>query len=216
MVGMDVPAAAAGPPVRQDRPGPGPRRPQHELQRGQPADPAPPGPGPLLPRARRPPRHRLLRPPADAGGPARPPPQDDIADDAMPSMLAFTEEDFAPGVGAEPGCCCPALRAAKIDDGFNGIFSFTPDGGPLVGESPDVDGFWIAEAVWVTHSAGVARAVAQLLVDGRSRDRPARLRRAPLRGRPARRRSTSARPRSRTSSRSTTSLHPLQPQAVPA
>jgi len=31
-----------------------------------------------------------------------------------------------------------------------------------------VKGFWIAEAVWVTHSAGVARAVAQLLVDGRS------------------------------------------------
>ena len=29
-------------------------------------------------------------------------------------------------------------------------------------------GFWIAEAVWVTHSAGVARSVAQLLVDGRS------------------------------------------------
>ena len=53
-------------------------------------------------------------------------------------------------------------------DGFNGIFSFTPDGGPLVGESPDVDGFYLAEAVWVTHSAGVARAVAELLVDGRS------------------------------------------------
>src|SRR3712207_9189172 len=46
--------------------------------------------------------------------------------------------------------------------------SFTPDGGPLIGESPDVAGFWIAEAVWVTHSAGVARSVAQLLVDGRS------------------------------------------------
>src|SRR3712207_7138875 len=46
--------------------------------------------------------------------------------------------------------------------------SFTPDGGPLIGESRDVAGFWIAEAVWVTHSAGVARSVAQLLVDGRS------------------------------------------------
>ncbi len=62
----------------------------------------------------------------------------------------------------------PCLETATIDAGFNGIFSFTPDGGPLVGESADVAGFWIAEAVWVTHSAGVARAVAQLLVDGRS------------------------------------------------
>ena len=62
----------------------------------------------------------------------------------------------------------PCLERAKVESGFNGIFSFTPDGGPLIGESPDVAGFWVAEAVWVTHSAGVARAVAQLLVDGRS------------------------------------------------
>ena len=73
-----------------------------------------------------------------------------------------------PQPGSSANCCCPAWRKAKIDNGFNGIFSFTPDGGPLIGESPDLAGFWIAEAVWVTHSAGVARAVAQLLVDGRS------------------------------------------------
>ncbi len=64
--------------------------------------------------------------------------------------------------------CCRHCDGAKVEEGFNGIFSFTPDGGPLIGESPDVAGFWIAEAVWVTHSAGVAKAVAQLLVDGRT------------------------------------------------
>ena len=63
----------------------------------------------------------------------------------------------------------PALRGAQIEDGFNGIFSFTPDGGPLMGESPDVEGFFVAEAVWVTHSAGVARAMAELLIEGQSR-----------------------------------------------
>ena len=85
----------------------------------------------------------------------------------MPSMLPFTEDDFA---DAWEQCrqLLPALREAKVEEGFNGIFSFTPDGGPLIGESPDVAGFWIAEAVWVTHSAGVAKAVAQLLVDGRT------------------------------------------------
>lgn len=62
----------------------------------------------------------------------------------------------------------PSLNSAKVDSGFDGVFSFTPDGAPLIGESADVKGFWIAEAVWVTRSAGVARAVAQLLVDGRS------------------------------------------------
>ena len=38
-----------------------------------------------------------------------------------------------------------------------------------MGESPDVEGFFVAEAVWVTHSAGVARAMAELLIEGRSR-----------------------------------------------
>ena len=92
---------------------------------------------------------------------------DAITPFAMPSMLPFTEEDFA-----QPWDDCvdllPALRSAKVEEGFNGVFSFTPDGGPLIGQSADVAGFWIAEAVWVTHSAGVAKAVAQLLVDGRT------------------------------------------------
>lgn len=94
-------------------------------------------------------------------------PGGDVSDSAMPSMLPFTEEDFAEAWELSRELL-PSLRSAKIDSGFNGIFSFTPDGGPLIGESPDVAGFWIAEAVWVTHSAGVARSVAQLLVDGRS------------------------------------------------
>jgi glycine cleavage system aminomethyltransferase T/glycine/D-amino acid oxidase-like deaminating enzyme len=92
---------------------------------------------------------------------------DEADGSAMPSMLPFTEEDFAPAWEASKKLL-PSLRQSKIDSGFNGIFSFTPDGGPLIGESADVKGFWIAEAVWVTHSAGVARSVAQLLVDGRS------------------------------------------------
>ncbi|OKH79793.1 sarcosine dehydrogenase [Mycobacterium sp. ST-F2] len=94
-------------------------------------------------------------------------PDGEITTDAMPSMLAFTEEDFAPA-WEQAKLLLPCLQTAKVESGFNGIFSFTPDGGPLIGESPDVAGFWIAEAVWVTHSAGVARAVAQLLIDGHS------------------------------------------------
>jgi glycine cleavage system aminomethyltransferase T len=92
---------------------------------------------------------------------------DDVTAARQPSMLPFTEEDFAPS-WEQSQLLLPSLRDSKIDTGFNGIFSFTPDGGPLIGESAEVAGFWIAEAVWVTHSAGVARSVAQLLVDGRS------------------------------------------------
>ncbi|MFG1943580.1 FAD-dependent oxidoreductase [Nonomuraea sp. NPDC048826] len=83
----------------------------------------------------------------------------------MPSVQAFTEEDFDP---AWRDACelLPPLAETKYEDGINGIFSFTPDGFPLIGEAPHLEGFWLAEAVWVTHSAGVAKAVAELLVDG--------------------------------------------------
>jgi glycine cleavage system aminomethyltransferase T/glycine/D-amino acid oxidase-like deaminating enzyme len=86
----------------------------------------------------------------------------------MPSRLEFTPEDFAPAWEATKAIL-PVLRETEIADGFNGIFSFTPDGGSVVGQAPNLDGFYVAEAVWVTHSAGVARAVAEVLTEGRSR-----------------------------------------------
>ncbi|OAP61944.1 hypothetical protein AYL99_04147 [Fonsecaea erecta] len=85
----------------------------------------------------------------------------------MPSRLDFTPEDFTSAWDLSRELL-PALKESEIADGFNGIFSFTPDGGPLVGQSPTLDGFYVAEAVWVTHSAGVARAVAEILTTGRS------------------------------------------------
>ncbi|GAB2757184.1 GcvT family protein [Sinomonas soli] len=91
----------------------------------------------------------------------------EISEHNMPSRLDFTLEDFLPAWEATKQIL-PALCESEIEDGFNGIFSFTPDGGSLVGESKELDGFFVAEAVWVTHSAGIARAVAELLVDGKS------------------------------------------------
>jgi glycine cleavage system aminomethyltransferase T/glycine/D-amino acid oxidase-like deaminating enzyme len=92
---------------------------------------------------------------------------DEISEHNMPSRLDFTLEDFLPAWEATKQLL-PALHESEIEDGFNGIFSFTPDGGSLVGESKEVDGFYVAEAVWVTHSAGIARAVAELLTEGKS------------------------------------------------
>ncbi|GKT51431.1 dimethylglycine oxidase [Colletotrichum spaethianum] len=85
----------------------------------------------------------------------------------MPSRLDFTPDDFAPAWELTKKLL-PALGESQIEYGFNGIMSFTPDGGPLVGMAPNLEGFFVAEAVWVTHSAGVARAVAQLLTTGTS------------------------------------------------
>ncbi|WP_306209906.1 FAD-dependent oxidoreductase [Actinoplanes sp. RD1] len=82
------------------------------------------------------------------------------------SILPFTPDDFAESWDAARALL-PGLRDAAIAHGFNGVFSFTPDGFPLLGESRTLRGFWTAEAVWVTHSAGAARAVARWIVDGR-------------------------------------------------
>ncbi|MFM9441385.1 FAD-dependent oxidoreductase [Streptomyces acidiscabies] len=86
-------------------------------------------------------------------------------DQPMPSVLEFTEDDFA-DAWTETQSLLPVTKDAKVDEGINGLFSFTTDNFPLLGESRDVKGFWVAEAVWVTHSAGVGRAMAEWLVDG--------------------------------------------------
>ncbi|GGK77055.1 sarcosine dehydrogenase [Mangrovihabitans endophyticus] len=98
----------------------------------------------------------------------RPMPVDlaDLAPGAHPSMLAFTAADFAESWDRAVELI-PALSGASIADGFNGVFSFTADGFPLLGESATVRGFWSAEAVWVTHSAGVGKVMAEWMLDGR-------------------------------------------------
>ncbi|MDG4666561.1 FAD-dependent oxidoreductase [Mycobacterium sp. 236(2023)] len=89
----------------------------------------------------------------------------DTAGEPMPSMMPFTEEDFAPAWRAAADLI-PALDDSKVEEAFNGIFSFTPDGFSIMGEHRELAGFWVAEAVWVTHSAGVAKATAEWIIDG--------------------------------------------------
>ena len=60
---------------------------------------------------------------------------EEMSDHRMPSRLDFTMEDFLPA-WEDSQDLLPALRGARIEDGFNGIFSFTPDGGPLHGRVP--------------------------------------------------------------------------------
>jgi glycine cleavage system aminomethyltransferase T len=89
-----------------------------------------------------------------------------VADaEVMPSVLAFTPEDFEEA-WKQTQVLLPITRDASILEGINGVFSFTTDNMPLLGESNVAKGFWVAEAVWVTHSAGVGRAMAEWLVDG--------------------------------------------------
>ncbi len=51
---------------------------------------------------------------------------------------------------------------------INGILSLTPDGMPVLGESPDVKGLWAAAAVWVKEGPATGKAVAEWMVHGES------------------------------------------------
>jgi len=63
----------------------------------------------------------------------------------------------------------PDLRNTKIDLSFDGLMSFTPDGLPLLGEAPEIAGFYVAECIWVTHSIGAAKSLVELIFDGKSK-----------------------------------------------
>jgi len=88
-----------------------------------------------------------------------------VAGEEMPSIKEFTPEDFE-GPWEETRRLLPDLRNVGIERSINGLFSFTPDGGSLLGESREVRGFWMAEAIWVTHAAGAARMISEWMTDG--------------------------------------------------
>ncbi len=86
----------------------------------------------------------------------------------QPSVLDFTPADFQFPL-TETARIMPTLGEPELKNAFNGVFSFTTDNMPLLGPHASLDGFWTAEAVWVTHSAGVAKAMAEWIIDGYSR-----------------------------------------------
>src|SRR5213083_3251274 len=91
--------------------------------------------------------------------------------DVQPSLMPFTPRDFD-DAETEAARLLPALagtmRPADPSRSLNGMFSFTPDAGSIVGESARVRGVWICEAVWVTHAGGMGRQVAEWMATGES------------------------------------------------
>ena len=58
----------------------------------------------------------------------------------------------------------PGVVEAGFDEELNGHFSFTIDGMPLLGESSYTKGLYLAEAIWVTHAGGSAKAVVRQML----------------------------------------------------
>ena len=82
-----------------------------------------------------------------------------------PAEMPFTPVHFDRAMAAA-GELLPGLKGVGLTRKFNGVFSFTTDGFPILGESPQVPGFWSAQAVWITHAGGVGKAVAEWIVNG--------------------------------------------------
>jgi glycine cleavage system aminomethyltransferase T/glycine/D-amino acid oxidase-like deaminating enzyme len=83
----------------------------------------------------------------------------------QPAIMDFTPEHFR-AARATADELLPALAGAELVQRINGLFSFTPDGMPLLGESVEVHGLWVAEAVWITHAGGVGKVVAEWMAGG--------------------------------------------------
>ena len=85
-----------------------------------------------------------------------------------PTEFPFTEDDFA--LQLEHALeLMPEIvgdESVGIKYAINGLLSLTPDGLPLLGETPEVGGLWSAAAVWIKEGPGVARAVAEWMTHG--------------------------------------------------
>lgn len=86
-----------------------------------------------------------------------------------PTEMPFTADDF--DVQLEQAFeLMPELfggEGAEMRYAINGLLSLTCDGSAILGES-DVDGLWVAAAVWIKEGPGTGRAVAEWMVRGYS------------------------------------------------
>lgn len=81
------------------------------------------------------------------------------------AMRPFTADDFTDAHQATNELL-PVLKGKDYPTKFNGMFSFTIDGMPIMGPSPVIDKLWFAVGIWVTHSGGTGKAMAELMTDG--------------------------------------------------
>ena len=85
-----------------------------------------------------------------------------------PTELPFTEDDFVEQMEHALELMPEIVgdESVGIKYAINGLLSLTPDGLPILGETPEVGGLWSAAAVWVKEGPGIGRAVAEWMVEG--------------------------------------------------
>ncbi len=85
-----------------------------------------------------------------------------------PTEFPFTPEDFDPQIEDALELFPEILGDEKVGQKYaiNGLIALTPDGMPVLGETPEVKGLWAAAAVWVKEGPAVGKAVAEWMVHG--------------------------------------------------
>ncbi len=85
-----------------------------------------------------------------------------------PTELPFTKDDFDPQM-EDALELFPEIvgdEQVGVKYAINGLISLTPDGMPIVGETPEVRGLWSVAAIWVKEGPGFGRTVAEWMTDG--------------------------------------------------
>jgi glycine cleavage system aminomethyltransferase T/glycine/D-amino acid oxidase-like deaminating enzyme len=92
-----------------------------------------------------------------------------IAQSALsPTELPFTKEDFDLQMEQALELVPDILGDERVGirHAINGLLSLTPDGNPILGETPEVKGLWSAAAIWIKEAPGIARTLAEWMTDG--------------------------------------------------
>ena len=86
-----------------------------------------------------------------------------------PTELPFTQEDFELQMEQALELIPDILGDERVGirHAINGLLSLTPDGMPILGETPEVKGLWAAAAIWIKEAPGIARMVAEWMTDGK-------------------------------------------------
>jgi glycine cleavage system aminomethyltransferase T/glycine/D-amino acid oxidase-like deaminating enzyme len=87
-----------------------------------------------------------------------------------PTELPFTQADFEQQMEHALELM-PELvgdERAGVRYAINGLLSLTPDGLPILGETPEVRGLWSVAAVWIKEGPGIAQSVAEWMTHGES------------------------------------------------
>jgi glycine cleavage system aminomethyltransferase T/glycine/D-amino acid oxidase-like deaminating enzyme len=85
-----------------------------------------------------------------------------------PTELPFTQDDFDESMEFALELMPDILdrEDVGIRHAINGLMSLTPDGMPIIGETPNVKNLWSVAAIWIKEGPGFGRVVAEWMTHG--------------------------------------------------